>query len=97
MKHTTNKKPRLFLGFTAWFLMAILMLRNPIEKLQIGVAEFIMHFLIGLIFSYYIVAYFFGWPMPLNVGALRKGKNEALRLIVLIMFIGFWLWGFWGF
>jgi hypothetical protein len=73
------------------------MLRNPIDKLQIDFSEFMMQLLVGLIFSYYIVAYFFGWSMPLNVGALKKGKNKILRFIILIVFIGFWLWGFWGF
>lgn len=97
MNYMESKKAKTLLGLIFWFFLAVLMLRNPIEKLQTGVSELIMHLIIGLIFSYYIVAYFFGWSMPLNVGALRKEENKILRLVMLIVFIGFWLWGFWGF
>ena len=53
---------------------------------------------IGLLISYHIVAYLFGWDM-LTIGGLqiKRGEHDVIRAIMFLIFIGFWLWGFFSF
>ncbi|MBD3896815.1 hypothetical protein IEI94_13220 [Halomonas sp. ML-15] len=92
-------RSKLALGIFFWISLAFLMLRDVNEKLEIGVHAVIVTFLFGLVFSYYIVAYLFGWLMPTItfIASLVKGKNDILRAVMFIIFICFWLWGFWSF
>ena len=91
-----NKK--LCFGIILWVFLALVMVRD------MGLAitdsfSFIVNLVFGLFFSYQIVAYLFGWLMPMLTftGGLKKGEHDILRFIAFVMFICFWLWGFFSF
>ena len=90
-----NKK--LWFGIALWILLALIMVRD-IGLVAIDLFSFTVNFFFGLFFSYYIIAYLFGWDM-LNYGGLpmKKGKDDIWRTIMFIVFICFWLWGFFSF
>ena len=56
---------------------------------------FLVRFIFGILISYYITAFLFGWDMIITGGSLlKKGEHDVLRFIAFVMFIGFWLWLF---
>ena len=91
-----NKK--LIAGIFLCLFLALLMVRD-IGLITSDPFGFIVIFIFGLWLSYQIVAYLFGWLMPMLTftGGLKKGEHDFIRAIMFLIFIGFWLWGFFSF
>lgn len=84
---------RLALGIFLWAFLALLMVKD-IEMITSDPFGFIVNFTFGLFFSYYFIAYLFGWHMPHSVGLLKKGEHDFWRFIMLLVFVCLWLWSF---
>ena len=88
-----NKKTAI--GIAILLLLALAMAKGYSLTIE-DFFSFFARFLFGLFISYQIVAYIFGWIMPMLTfsGGLNKGENNILRLIMFLVFICFWLWMF---
>ena len=84
---------RLALGIFLWVFLALLMVKD-IGMITSDSFGFIVNFTFGLFFSYYLIAFLFGWHMPHSVGLLKKGKHDFWRIIMLLVFVCLWLWSF---
>ena len=93
------KNKKLIAGILLWVVLALLMVQDAIERISSDAFEFFTVFFFGLFFSYQIIAYLFGWLMPMLTftGGLKKGEHDFIRAIMFVVFIGFWLWGFFSF
>lgn len=71
---------------------------RDIELMTSDPFGFAVTFFFGLLISYHIVAYLFGWDI-LTIGGfqVKKGEHDFWRLIMFVFFICFWLWGFFSF
>lgn len=86
---------KLVIGILLWIFLALLMVRD-IGLVTTDSFGFIVTLFFGLFFSYQIVAYLFGWLMPMLTftGGLKKGEHDFLRTVMFLVFICFWLWSF---
>lgn len=89
---------KIITGIFLCLSLALLMVRD-IGRITTDPFGFIVVFIFGLWLSYQIVAYLFGWLMPMLTftGGLKKGEHDFIRAIMFIVFICFWLWGFFSF
>ena len=90
-------KQKLIAGILLWVVMALVMVRD-MNLLTSDPFGFSVSLFFGLLISYHIVAYLFGWDM-LTIGGLqiKRGEHDVIRAIMFLIFIGFWLWGFFSF
>ena len=89
-----NKK-KLVTGIFFWIFLALLMVRDIKMLITSDLFGFFVSFCFGLFFSYYIVAYLFGWDM-INYGGglIKKGEHDFARAMFFVIFICFWMWSF---
>ena len=87
------KNKNLALGIATCAILALVMARNY-SLIFDDFFHFLVRFLFGILMSYYIVAYLFGWDMIITGGFLKKGENDLIRTIMFLVFICFWLWLF---
>ena len=88
------KNNKLALGIASCVILALVMARNY-SLIFDDFFHFLVRFLFGILISYYIVAFLFGWDMIVTGGSfLKKGEHGFIRLIMFLVFICFWLWLF---
>ena len=90
-----KNKRKLTLGIFICIFLALLMVRN-LGLIKTDSNQFFSVTIFGLFVSYQIVAFLFGWLMPMLTftGGLKKGENDLLRFIMFVFFIGMWFFLF---
>lgn len=89
-----NRK-KLLLGIFICVFLVLLMV-GDLGLIKSDPDQFFIGTLLGLFISYQIVAFLFGWVMPMLTfsGGLKKGEHDLLRFIMFMFFIGMWIFLF---
>lgn len=90
-----SSKRKKTLGILLFFLLTLLLV-GDLREIASKPDRFLALFLMASIVNYHIVAFLLGWVMPMltYAGGLVKGKHDAMRIVMFIFFICFWMFLF---
>mgnify|MGYP003140705670 CR=1 FL=1 len=78
------------------FLLLTLLVVGDLRSIASHPDRSLALFLMASIVNYHIIAFLFGWVMPMLTysGGLVKGRHDTLRVIMFLFFICFWIFLF---
>lgn len=87
-------------GIALFFLLTF-MLSGDLRLITSNPEQSLALFLMASFVNYQIIAFLLGWVMPMvtYTGGLEKGKHDAMRVVMFLFFICFWIFLFkfaWG-
>ncbi|MCE8040464.1 hypothetical protein [Halomonas sp. MCCC 1A11062] len=88
-------KRKRVVGIFLCVILTILVVRD-FGVVKSDPSRFLAVILLGGFASYQIVAFLFGWKMPMLTftGGLVKGRHDVLRVVMFMFFSCFWLFVF---